>query len=41
MKVESDLYNYATKADLKKKTGAKTSNLAAKLNLAIALKKIK
>ena len=40
MKVESDLYNYATKADLKK-TGAKTSNLAAKLNLAIALKKIK
>ena len=34
VKVESDLYSYATKADLKGKTGVKTSNLAAKLNLA-------
>ena len=33
MKIESDLYNYATKADLKGKTGVETSNLAAKLNI--------
>ena len=32
--VELDLFNYATKADLKRATGADMSNLAAKLDLA-------
>ena len=34
MKVELDLYNYATKVDLKRATGVDTSNLAAKSDLA-------
>ena len=34
MKVELDLSNYVTKADLKRVTGVDTSNLAAKSDLA-------
>ena len=34
IKIELDLSNYATKADLKGATGVNTSNLAAKSDLA-------